>query len=51
MLTTESQEAAKLKGKEAGATAWMVKPFKPEQLVSAANKLRVSRILCKRRLS
>jgi two-component system chemotaxis response regulator CheY len=39
MLTTESQDAAKLKGKEAGATAWMVKPFKPEQLVSAANKL------------
>ena len=39
MLTTESQDAAKMKGKEAGATAWMVKPFKSEQLVSAANKL------------
>jgi len=33
MLTTESQEAKKKEGQEAGAKAWVVKPFKPEQLL------------------
>lgn len=39
MLTTESQEARKLEGKAAGAKAWIVKPFKPEQLLNAVQKL------------
>jgi two-component system chemotaxis response regulator CheY len=39
MLTTESLEATKSKGRDAGAKAWMLKPFKPTQLVSAAQKL------------
>ena len=39
MLTTESQATVKQQGKEAGATAWMVKPFTPAQLISAASKL------------
>lgn len=39
MLTTESQEAKKQEGKEAGAKAWMVKPFEPPQLLSAVQKL------------
>lgn len=39
MLTTESQESKKAEGKEAGAKAWVVKPFQPQQLVSAVNKL------------
>jgi two-component system chemotaxis response regulator CheY len=39
MLTTESLEATKLKGRDAGAKAWMVKPFSPAQLINAANKL------------
>ncbi len=38
MLTTESQEAKKQAGKEAGASGWMVKPFKPEQLVETVRK-------------
>ena len=29
MLTTESQPAKKAEGKAAGATGWIVKPFKP----------------------
>ena len=33
MLTTESAEEKKLQGKAAGATGWIVKPFKPEQLL------------------
>ena len=33
MLTTESSEAKKLAGREAGASGWIVKPFKPEQLL------------------
>jgi two-component system chemotaxis response regulator CheY len=37
MLTTESQETKKQLGKEAGASAWLVKPFKPEQLLSVIN--------------
>lgn len=33
MLTTESQQEKKQAGKEAGASAWIVKPFRPEQLL------------------
>lgn len=39
MLTTESQEDKKRQGMEAGARAWLVKPFSPEQLLSAVSKL------------
>ena len=39
MLTTESQEDKKEQGKAAGARAWMVKPFKPEGLLAAVQKL------------
>jgi len=39
MLTTESQETKKQEGRAAGAKAWMVKPFKPEQLLEAISKL------------
>lgn len=33
MLTTESHEQKKQAGKSAGASGWIVKPFKPEQLL------------------
>lgn len=39
MLTTESQEARKLEGQAAGAKAWVVKPFVPERLLGAVQKL------------
>ena len=39
MLTTESQEAKKREGQAAGAKAWMVKPFNPDQLLGAVRKL------------
>ena len=39
MLTTESQEGKKKEGQAAGARAWAVKPFKPEQMLSAVAKL------------
>ncbi|NOZ69579.1 MAG: response regulator [Deferribacteres bacterium] len=39
MLTTESQEAKKQEGRAAGAKAWVVKPFKPEQMLAAVEKL------------
>ncbi|MBF0234324.1 MAG: response regulator [Desulfamplus sp.] len=39
MLTTESQADMKQKGKEAGATGWIVKPFKPEQLLAVIKKV------------
>ena len=39
MLTTESQEAKKKEGQEAGAKAWMVKPFSAPQLLSVVQKL------------
>lgn len=38
VLTTESQESRKLEGKEAGASGWLVKPFKPEQLMGVVSK-------------
>lgn len=39
MLTTESQPEKKLQGKEAGAKAWLVKPFQPPVLLDAVSKL------------
>lgn len=39
MLTTESAEDKKLQGQSAGAKAWMVKPFQPQQMLAAVNKL------------
>ncbi|MES2127511.1 MAG: response regulator [Pseudomonadota bacterium] len=39
MLTTESGEAKKREGQAAGAKAWVVKPFKPEVLLGAVQKL------------
>ena len=39
MLTTESQDSRKQEGKAAGATGWIVKPFKPEQLMAVVKKV------------
>ncbi len=39
MLTTESQEGKKQEGKQAGATAWIVKPFSPDQLLSVVKRV------------
>jgi len=39
MLTTESQVEKKQEGKMAGATGWIVKPFKPEQLLAVVKKV------------
>ncbi len=39
MLTTENQQEMMEKGKKAGAKAWMVKPFKPEKMISAVEQL------------
>ncbi len=39
MLTTEAGAEMKAKGQAAGAKAWLVKPFKPEILLSAVSKL------------
>jgi len=38
VLTTEAQEDMKMRGKNAGATGWLVKPFKPEQLLYVTKK-------------
>ncbi len=39
MLTTESQDSKKQEGKAAGATGWIIKPFKPEQLLAVVKKV------------
>jgi len=39
MLTTESQDGKKAEGKAAGASGWIVKPFKPDQLAAVIKKL------------
>lgn len=39
MLTTESQDSRKQAGKAAGATGWIVKPFRPEQLLGVVKKV------------
>ncbi len=39
MLTTESQQAKRDDARAAGATGWMVKPFRPEAVVQLARQL------------
>ena len=39
MLTTESEQGKKTEGQAAGAKAWIVKPFQPQQLLAAVDKL------------
>lgn len=39
MLTTESQAEKKAEGQAAGAKAWVVKPFQPQQMLAAVSKL------------
>jgi two-component system chemotaxis response regulator CheY len=39
MLTTESSDEMKSKGRAAGATGWLVKPFDPMRLVEVVQKL------------
>lgn len=39
LLTTESSAEKKQQGKAAGATAWIIKPFDPEQLLGVVKKV------------
>ena len=39
MLTTESSGDMKMKGKSAGATGWLVKPFDPSRLVDQLQQI------------
>jgi two-component system chemotaxis response regulator CheY len=39
MLTTESNPEHKARGKAAGATGWIVKPFKPDQLLAVVKRV------------
>jgi len=39
MLTTESGQDVKVKAKELGAKAWLVKPFQPADLLDVIKKL------------
>lgn len=39
MLTTESQSVKKAEGREAGATGWIVKPFDPDTLLAAIDRV------------
>lgn len=39
MLTTESQAGIKEEGRLAGAKAWIVKPFKPNDLLAVVKKI------------
>lgn len=39
LLTTESQPEKKMQGKAAGATGWIVKPFKPADLLATIRKV------------
>jgi two-component system chemotaxis response regulator CheY len=39
VLTTESQPEKREEGKSAGATGWIIKPFKPDQLIAVVKKV------------
>ena len=39
MLTTESSQELKMKGKSVGATWWLVKPFNPDKLIATIKRV------------
>ncbi len=39
ILTTESDQEIKKRGKAAGATGWMVKPFDPQRLIEVVKQV------------
>jgi len=39
ILTTEFSQEMKMKGKQAGATGWLVKPFDPDKLISVIARI------------
>lgn len=39
VLTTESDDSMRQKGRAAGATGWIVKPFDPDKLITIVNKV------------
>ena len=39
MLTTEGSDDKKREGQAAGAKAWVIKPFQPQQMLEAVSKL------------
>lgn len=39
VLTTENGSDKKMKGRDAGATGWIVKPFSPDKLSATVHKL------------
>lgn len=39
MLTTESVTSKVIEGRDAGATGWMVKPFKPQKLLETIERV------------
>lgn len=39
MLTTETKDELRQKGRELGASGWIVKPFEPDKLIGAMQKL------------
>lgn len=39
MLTTESSDEMKMKGRSAGANGWLVKPFDPQKLTAVVKKV------------
>jgi two-component system chemotaxis response regulator CheY len=39
LLTTESQESKKQEGRTAGATGWIIKPFRSDQLLGAVKRV------------
>jgi two-component system chemotaxis response regulator CheY len=39
ILTTESAPEVKLQGKAAGATGWLTKPFRPDQLIATISRV------------
>ena len=38
VLTTEREDSMKLKGKQAGASGWLLKPFNPDTLLAVVRK-------------
>lgn len=38
VMTTEAEESKKAEGKEAGASGWLIKPFKPDQLIGVVSR-------------
>lgn len=51
ILTAETEKSDRLRGKAAGASGWVIKPFAPAQLIKAVSHLLLNHVVADTKIS